>query len=54
MDSPLSPSDIMQMQRTAKILLGEVQKDKLCTIAQMSERLNELIGSLIEKNLMIF
>ncbi|MGV2874186.1 hypothetical protein [Colwellia sp. E150_009] len=49
MDSPLSPSDIMQMQRTAKILLGEIQKEKLCTIAQMSERFNKHLDALIEK-----
>ncbi len=47
--SPISPSEVMMLQRLGKIFLDEYNKDKLCTIASTGKNFKEHLSLLFNK-----
>lgn len=47
MDSPVSPADIMMLQRSGNIFIDEYRKKKLCTIDSTKKQLNKQITKLL-------
>lgn len=49
LEQPISPAEIMSLQRLGKIFLAEHRKQKLCTIASTGNDLKAHLGALCEK-----
>ncbi len=47
--TPISPSEIMSLQRLGKIFMDEYRKEKLCTIASTSKNFKEHLDMLVSK-----
>lgn len=45
----VTPSDVMSLQRDGNMLVGELRKEKPCTIDSAKQRLNDRIRSILEK-----
>lgn len=48
MNSPISPSDIMMLQRYGGVFIDEYRKEKLCTIQSSKEQLNAQIRKMLK------
>lgn len=49
LSQPISPSDVMRLQRLGKIFIEEYNKSKLCTIASTGQNFKEHLSILFEK-----
>ncbi|MGM9489778.1 hypothetical protein [Ideonella sp. YS5] len=47
--SAVTPSDVMSLQRDGNLLVGELRKEKPCTVASAKQRLDDRIRSILAK-----